>query len=97
MGFDDACFRDTEDDMIRALLASEHPFLHGITLEELDREHSVRLHVRLQRRAIPAVRRRRLRHALRQVRIPRGDAGLHAAGRIAPRRCGRCARAIRWR
>src|ERR1039457_728207 len=43
MGFDDPCFRDTEDDMIRTLLASDHPFVKGITLEELDREHSVRL------------------------------------------------------
>jgi anaerobic selenocysteine-containing dehydrogenase len=45
MGFDDPCFHDTEDDMIRALLASGHPFLEGITLERLDREHSVRLNV----------------------------------------------------
>jgi anaerobic selenocysteine-containing dehydrogenase len=45
MGFDDACFTDSEDDMIRALLASEHPFVKDITLEELDREHSVRLHI----------------------------------------------------
>jgi anaerobic selenocysteine-containing dehydrogenase len=45
MGFDDACFRDSEDDMIRALLGSGHPFLNGITLERLDREHSVRLNV----------------------------------------------------
>ncbi len=45
MGFDDACFRDSEDDMIRALLGSGHPFLDGITLERLDREHSVRLNV----------------------------------------------------
>jgi len=43
MGFDDACFADTEEDMIRALLSSEHPFIKGITLEELEREHSVRL------------------------------------------------------
>ena len=43
MGFDDACFRDSEDDMIRTLLDSPHPFLEGITLEQLDREHSVRL------------------------------------------------------
>jgi anaerobic selenocysteine-containing dehydrogenase len=43
MGFDDACFGDSEDDMIRTLLASPHPFVNGITLEELDREHSVRL------------------------------------------------------
>ncbi len=45
IGFDDACFRDSEDDMIRALLASSHPFVNGITIEELDRERSVRLRV----------------------------------------------------
>jgi anaerobic selenocysteine-containing dehydrogenase len=45
MGFDDPCFRDTEDDMIRTLLDSDHPFVRGIALEQLDREHSVRLHV----------------------------------------------------
>lgn len=43
MGFDDACFRDSEDDMIRTLLDSPHPFVKGITLEDLDREHFVRL------------------------------------------------------
>jgi anaerobic selenocysteine-containing dehydrogenase len=43
MGFDDACFGDSEDDMIRTLLRSEHPFVKGITIEELDREHFVRL------------------------------------------------------
>ena len=45
MGFDDACFADSEDDMMRTLLDSPHPFLKGITLERLDREHSVRLNV----------------------------------------------------
>ena len=45
MGFDDPCFSDSEDDMIRTLLDSEHPFVRGITLEQLDCEHSVRLHV----------------------------------------------------
>ncbi len=45
MGFDDPCFRESEDDMIRTLLASGHPFLNRITLERLDREHSVRLNV----------------------------------------------------
>ena len=45
MGFADACFGDTEDDMIRTLLDSEHPFVRGITLEQLDRERSVRLQV----------------------------------------------------
>ncbi len=45
MGFDDACFHDSEDDMIRTLLSSGHPFLDGITLERLEREHFVRLNV----------------------------------------------------
>src|SRR5580698_9617373 len=45
MRFDDACFRDTDDDMIRTLLDTRHPFIDGITLEQLDREHSVRLKI----------------------------------------------------
>jgi anaerobic selenocysteine-containing dehydrogenase len=45
MGFTDACFDESEDDMIRGLLASGHPFLEGITFEQLDRERSVRLRV----------------------------------------------------
>lgn len=43
MGFEEPCFRESEDDMIRAALASESPFLDGIGLERLDREHFVRL------------------------------------------------------
>jgi anaerobic selenocysteine-containing dehydrogenase len=45
MGFDDPCFRDSDDEMIRTLLDSPHPFVRGITLEDLDRRHSVRLQV----------------------------------------------------
>jgi anaerobic selenocysteine-containing dehydrogenase len=45
MGFDEPCFRDTEDDAIRATLASEHPFVKGITLEQLESEGFVRLNV----------------------------------------------------
>ncbi|MGD0301441.1 MAG: molybdopterin-dependent oxidoreductase [Bryobacteraceae bacterium] len=45
MGFEDTCFLDSEDDMIRTLLNSDHPFVKGITLEQLDREHSVRLNI----------------------------------------------------
>jgi anaerobic selenocysteine-containing dehydrogenase len=45
MGFEDTCLQDSDDDMIRTLLASDHPFIRGITLEQLDREHSVRLKV----------------------------------------------------
>jgi anaerobic selenocysteine-containing dehydrogenase len=43
MGFDDSCFSDSEDDMIRTLLDSPHPFIQGITLDELERDRSVRL------------------------------------------------------
>jgi anaerobic selenocysteine-containing dehydrogenase len=43
MGFKEPCFDDSEDDMIRTLLDSGHPFLRGITLEELERDHFVRL------------------------------------------------------
>jgi anaerobic selenocysteine-containing dehydrogenase len=45
MGFTEPCFDESEDDMIRGLLASGHPFLEGITVEQLERERSVRLHV----------------------------------------------------
>ena len=45
MGFTDPCFAETDDDMIRGLLDSHHPFLEGITLERLEREHFVRLNI----------------------------------------------------
>ena len=45
LGFSEACFRDTEEDMIRTLLDSPHPFVDGITVEELDREGFVRLRI----------------------------------------------------
>ena len=45
LGFTDAAFTETEDDMIRGALASGHRFLDGITLEQLDAKHSVRLNV----------------------------------------------------
>jgi anaerobic selenocysteine-containing dehydrogenase len=43
MGLTDSCFQDSEDDMIRQLLASAGPLLDGITLEDLERNHFVRL------------------------------------------------------
>jgi len=43
MGLDDPCLRDSDDDMIRTALDTDHPFVKGITLEQLDGEHSVRL------------------------------------------------------
>jgi anaerobic selenocysteine-containing dehydrogenase len=45
MGFDEPCFRDTDDDMIRQMLASGHPWVEGITLERLEREGFVRLNL----------------------------------------------------
>lgn len=45
MGFDDPCFDDSDDDMIRQTLASGHPYLEGVTLERLENEHAVRLNV----------------------------------------------------
>ncbi len=45
LGFTEPCFEESEDDMIRRLLASGHPFLAGITIEDLDRQHSIRLKV----------------------------------------------------
>jgi anaerobic selenocysteine-containing dehydrogenase len=45
MGFEDACFADSEDDMIRQALASGASCLEGITLERLEREHFVRLNL----------------------------------------------------
>ena len=56
MGFDDACFHETEDDAIRGLLASGHPFLEGITLERLERERFIRLNVSADGRTFPSIR-----------------------------------------
>ena len=44
-GFTEPCFSDTDDDIVRAALASGHPFLEGITLERLERERSIRLNI----------------------------------------------------
>lgn len=45
MGFDEPCFRDSDDDMIRTLLDTDHPFIQGITLEQLENNHFVRLRI----------------------------------------------------
>jgi anaerobic selenocysteine-containing dehydrogenase len=45
MGFEDPCFQESEDSMIAGLLNSGHRFLDGITVDRLDREHSIRLNV----------------------------------------------------
>ena len=45
MGFTDDCLRESEDDMIRTLLNSDHPYIKGITLEQLEERKFVRLNV----------------------------------------------------
>ncbi len=45
MGLREACFRDSDEDLLRTALSSSHPFLEAITLEKLEREHSIRLNV----------------------------------------------------
>lgn len=45
MGFDDPCFQESEDQMIRGALTCSNPFLNGVTLERLEAEHFVRLHL----------------------------------------------------
>jgi len=44
-GFTEPCFSDTDDDLVRATLSTDHPFFHGITLERLEQERSIRLQV----------------------------------------------------
>jgi anaerobic selenocysteine-containing dehydrogenase len=45
LGFRDACFDDSEDQMIEALLRTDSPYFAGITLERLERERSIRLNI----------------------------------------------------
>ncbi len=45
VGFEEACFDETEDEMIGCLLDSHSPYLEGLTLEQLERERFVRLKV----------------------------------------------------
>ena len=43
MGFDDPCFRESPDDMIDMALASDHPWLQGITRARLESDNHLRL------------------------------------------------------
>jgi anaerobic selenocysteine-containing dehydrogenase len=45
MGFEDDCFRDTDEDIIRQALATDYEPLKGITLERLKRDGWVRLNL----------------------------------------------------
>ncbi len=50
MGFDEACFRESVDEMIDGALHSDDPWLEGITRERLEREASIRLNFSNQQR-----------------------------------------------
>lgn len=43
MGFDDPCFKETEEDIIKGALETDNPFLEGVTYERLQKEGTVRL------------------------------------------------------
>ena len=45
LGFSEPCFRDTAEDIIRQALATDSPYLRGITLERLQVEGIVRLNL----------------------------------------------------
>lgn len=45
MGFDEPCFRDSDEDLIRAALSGGHRFLEGVTLERLKERGWMRLRV----------------------------------------------------
>jgi len=44
-GFTDPCFQDSDDDLLRAVLSTDHPFFRGITLERFEAERSIRLNI----------------------------------------------------
>ena len=68
--------------MIRTLLDSRHPFIDGITLEQLDREHSVRLKHR--RQPFPAVREGGFGTPSGKCEFHAETLGYRTARRIAP-------------
>jgi anaerobic selenocysteine-containing dehydrogenase len=45
MGFSDACFLESDEDMVRAALSSTHPYAEGITYERLKQDGWARLNV----------------------------------------------------
>lgn len=71
MGFEDPCFADSEDAMLRQTLDSGHPFLQGMTLERLDAERWARL-------AISAEGEPFLPHAAGNFGTPSGKCEFHA-------------------
>jgi anaerobic selenocysteine-containing dehydrogenase len=54
MGFKDACFSESIDEMIDGALASSNPWLNGISRERLEREGQVRLNFAASGSRLPA-------------------------------------------
>ena len=85
MGFTEPCFDDSEDDMMQLAAAL------GVAVSA--RNHAGALESRtfgaaeLSPRVSRFCRSRRVRNRVRAIRVRRGDAGLHATGGIAARRC----------
>jgi anaerobic selenocysteine-containing dehydrogenase len=45
MGFEEACFNDSDEEILRQALASNNPMLEGLTLEQLERDGWARLNI----------------------------------------------------
>jgi anaerobic selenocysteine-containing dehydrogenase len=86
MGFSEACFADSDEDLCRQAFDWSDPRLAGLSWEKLKADGHARLNLP---RGAGAVRRRRLPDAFRQMRVLQPDAGRAgtrpAADFIAPR------------
>ncbi len=95
-GFEDECFKDSEDDMIRALLSSGHPFLEGITLGAPRSRTFSALEYFAGGHALSSVCRGKFCNAVGQVRVRRGSAGLYRLPSNRVSEMSHCAGSIRW-
>lgn len=78
MGFPDACFRETIDEMIDGALASKNPWLEGISRERLQQERQVRLNFSGQRSVAGGPSEPFLPFAQGNFRTPSGKAELYS-------------------
>ncbi len=78
MGFKDACFGESIDEMIDSALASKNPWLEGISRERLEREGQVRLNFRGQGSGVSGQYEPFLPFAQGNFRTPSGKAELYS-------------------
>jgi anaerobic selenocysteine-containing dehydrogenase len=78
MGFNDACFRESVDEMIDGALNSSNPWLQGISRERLERERQVRLNFSGQGSAASGQSEPFLPFANGNFRTPSGKAELYS-------------------